>query len=121
MPVRRPYPLALSLLVAAGACHTYRAIPVAPGDALTLADRSRVVRVGGERIELARGAVTRDSVVGVPHAAAADTGGRRVAIPRDSVALIERRRLSWPRTLGLGYVSLALAYALIGTATGAEY
>lgn len=82
-------------------CYTWHPVPLAPGEARPLPDRARVVRPTGERIELAGARVTPDSVVGARRGRARDAAGRQVALPRDSVAFVEVRRLSWARTLWL--------------------
>ncbi len=98
--------LALVLAMGSG-CRTWRAVPPSSELPRPLASQSalvgfligakayRVTRTDGSRIELASGLVTADSVVGLSHAAG------RVSVPRDSVARVEERRLSWGRSIGL--------------------
>jgi hypothetical protein len=74
---------------------------MAPGEARPLPARTRVVHRSGERIELAVGRVTPDSVVGARPGGVRDAARGPVALPRDSVARVEERRVSWGRTLGL--------------------
>lgn len=85
--------LALMLVISSG-CRTWRAVPQSSELTRPLAARSRVIRTDGQRIEIAEGRVTPDSVIGTSRAG-------RVAVPRDSVALVQERRLSWGRTIGL--------------------
>ena len=50
--------------------------------------------MGGQAVELEAGRVSPDSVVGMRN-------GGRIAIPRDSVAFVQKAELSPARTLGL--------------------
>jgi hypothetical protein len=78
----------------ASACQTWRTVPLAPRDSGSLPAQVRVVRMGGEAVDLDAARVSPDSVVGM--------GGRgRVAIPRDSVAFVQQPQISSARTLGL--------------------
>ena len=113
------------LLVAAVAfgtgCHVWHAVPLAPGAAHPLPARARVVRPTGERIELRGGRVTPDSVVGARTLGAPAGGAGRVALPRDSVAFVEVRRLSWARTLGVAggvYLGAGILTGLLIAASG---
>jgi hypothetical protein len=83
------------MLVMGGGCRTWRAVPQSSELPRPLAGESRVTRTDGSRVELAGGVVTSDSVVGRSHAAG------WVSVPRDSVARVEERRLSWGRSIGL--------------------
>ena len=98
----------LLVLVLASGCHTWRRVPLAPGDRVSLPAHSRVVRMGGETVEIRGGRVSPDSLVGA---------GRnyRFAIPRDSVAFVEERRFSAGRTIGLtaGVVAVSFSALLI--------
>ena len=58
-----------------------------------------MVRPSGERVEIA---------------------GGRVALPRDSVAFVEERRLSWARTVGATWMGVGLALTLLQAAAGAD-
>jgi hypothetical protein len=99
-----------------GGCRTWRAVPLIPGEARPLPATARAVRPTGERVELAGGRVTPDSVIGVRRGRGGpgpDAAGGRVAIPRDSVMFVEERRLSWGRSLGaVGGVYLAAGFLL---------
>jgi hypothetical protein len=79
-------------LVACG-CQTWSRVPLAPGIARELPARSYVVRLGGERVALARARATADSIVGTRQ-------GGRYTISRDDVAFVEERHLSTGRTIG---------------------
>ena len=73
-----------------GGCRTWRAVPLIPGEARPLPATARAVRPTGERVELAGGRVTPDSVM-----------------------FVEERRLSWGRSLGaIGGVYLAAGFLL---------
>ena len=107
-----------------GGCRTWRAVPLIPGEARPLPATARAVRPTGERVELAGGRVTPDSVVGARRGGARDAAGSRVALPRDSVAFVEERRLSWARTLGLVggvYLGVGVLYGLGLVLSGARY
>jgi hypothetical protein len=94
------------------ACHTARIVSLASGATSPLPDRSCVVRLGGERVPLDRGRVTRDSITGTLR------DGQRLAAPRDSVAFVEERHLSAGRTAGLagGLLLGAIWMAALGAA-----
>jgi hypothetical protein len=94
----------LLVLFLASGCHTWRRVPLAPGDTGSLPAHSRVVRMGGEAVEIRGGRVSPDSLVGA---------GRnyRLAIPRDSVAFVEERRFSAGRTLGVAAGVLAVSFS----------
>ena len=94
------------------ACHTSRIVPLASGETSPLPERSWLVRLGGERVPLEHGRVTRDSVMGMLR------DGRRFAAPRDSVAFVEERHLSGGRTAGLagGLMLAAIYMAAMGAA-----
>jgi hypothetical protein len=76
-------------------CRTWRAAPPSAELPRPLASQSRVTRTDGSRIELVSGLVPADSVIGISRAVG------RVSVPRDSVARVEERRLSWGRSIGL--------------------
>jgi hypothetical protein len=101
--------LVLLPLLTAAACHATRRAPLEPEVSRELARQSAVVSRAGDRVVLEEGRVTADSVVGMR------TDGTRFALPRDSVALLEERRVSAGRTLGLaGGVAVGLLAALVG-------
>jgi hypothetical protein len=95
-------------LVFAGACQSWHATPLAPDATRDLPANTRLVRSNGQTVQLTSGRVTGDSVIGEQ-----DTG-QRIALPRDSVASVEVRSLSWPRTLGAVYGGLFVLGLLIG-------
>jgi hypothetical protein len=98
----------LGLAMGSG-CRTWRALPPSAELPRPLASQSRVTRIDGLRFEIAGGLITADSVVGLSRA----TG--RVSVPRDSVARVEERRLSWFRSIALGLsVWLAAAFFISG-------
>ena len=124
MRARSRGPLLIAAVALGPACHAWRAVPLAPGEARPLPARARIVRPTGDRIELAGGRVTPDSVIGVRPGPARDAAGNRVALPRDSVAFVEERRRSWARTFGVVggvYLGVAILYGVLLTATGAPY
>jgi hypothetical protein len=89
--------------LAACACHTWSPIALSPSDSAVLPAHIRIVRMGGERIEVRTGRVTPDSVVGTRRP------GGSLALSRDSVASVEERHLNTGRTL----TASALAGGLI--------
>jgi hypothetical protein len=97
-----------STLVFIGACQSWHATPLAPNVTRDLPANTRLVRANGQRVDLVSGRVTRDSIVGE------SSGGQRIVVPRDSVASVETRGLSWPRTLGAVYGGLFMLGILIG-------
>ncbi|MEO6528818.1 MAG: hypothetical protein ABIP93_19530 [Gemmatimonadaceae bacterium] len=88
------------------ACHGWRTVSLEPNRSGALPRHSWVLLVSGERMSVEGGRFTQDSVIGMA------AGGRRFAAPRDSVALVEERRVSAVRTLGLA-AGLYGAVALI--------
>jgi hypothetical protein len=66
------------------------------------------VLVGGARVLLEGGRTTRDTLFG------ARPGGTRFAVPRDSVNLVQERKVSAGRSIAAGVGGLAfLAYAAL--------
>src|SRR5688572_22642868 len=99
--------LALILVVGSG-CRTWRSVPPQPSLSRPLAAHSRVTLIDGKRIDIVSGRVTPDSVTG-------DSRTGRVTVPRDSVARLEERRLSWSRSVGLfGAIYFGLAFIISG-------
>lgn len=94
----------LLVLLSASGCHSWHRVPLTPSDTGWLPAHSRVVRMGGEAVEIRGGRVSPDSLVGA---------GRnyRFAIPRDSVAFVEERRFSTGRTLGVAAGVLAVSFS----------
>ncbi|HSU96882.1 MAG TPA: hypothetical protein VLI40_06600 [Gemmatimonadaceae bacterium] len=95
-------------LVFVAACQSWHATPLAPNVARDLPANTRLITSNGQTVQLTSGRVTSDSVIGEQ-----DTG-QRIALPRDSVASVEVRGLSWPRTLGAVYGGLFVLGLLIG-------
>ncbi|MDQ3949946.1 MAG: hypothetical protein M3282_06345 [Gemmatimonadota bacterium] len=103
----------LPLVLAMGSgCRTWRAVPPSSDLPRPLAAQSRLTRTDGARIELAGGLITADSVVGLSHAAG------RVSVPRNSVARVEERRLSWGRSIGL-FLAVYFGAAFVISGAGA--
>jgi hypothetical protein len=95
-------------MVFIGACQSWHAAPLAPNVTRDLPANTRLVRSNGQKVDLASGRVTVDSVIGE------ETGGERIAVPRDSVASVEIHSFSWPRTLGAVYGGLLVLGLAIG-------
>ena len=91
----------------AGACHSWSNVPLAPQASVRLPDHSWVVRVGGERVPVEAGSTTPDSIIGTR------PDHSRIAIPRDSVAYVEVRKVSALRTAGAISGGVAVAYATL--------
>lgn len=100
-----PFRTLLLLPLLASACATWRTVPLAPRDSVSLPAPVRVVRAREAAVELDSGRVTADSVVGLRR-------GTRIAISRDDVAYIEQRRVSAARTFGLAGGVLAGLWAV---------
>ena len=95
-------------LVLAGGCQSWHAAPLGPDATRDLPANARLAKPDGQKVQLDSGHVTADSVIGE------ESGGQRIALPRDSVASVEVRSLSWPRTLGAVYGGLFVLGILIG-------
>jgi hypothetical protein len=97
------------------ACHTSRVVPLAPKETGALPEHTWVVRLGGQRVPLDGGRLTRDSVTGTLR------DGRRFAASRDSLVGIEERHISAGRTAGLAgglFVGLLAAFVALAVAAG---
>ena|SRR5215210_5168222 len=75
----------LFLPLLASACQSLRSVEVEPRSVTSLPTHSWVVLVGGARVPVERGIVTRDSIVGF------QDNGKRFAVSHDSVASLETR------------------------------
>jgi hypothetical protein len=97
------------------ACQSRRVAPLELSGAGSLPTYSWVVLVGGARVPVDRGMITRDSIVGFQGT------GERFAVSRDSVASVEERRprATSPSVMGplkvLGVIAVA---ALAATTLG---
>jgi hypothetical protein len=92
------------------ACQSNHVVRLGPSEAGSLPNHSWVVLLAGPRVPVEGGRFSRDSIIGTQGA------GRRFAVSRDSVAFVEKRSVSLTRTvgaLGLGFVGLSLAAALV--------
>lgn len=90
-------------------CRGWSPINLAPAQSGLLPSHARIVRRGGERVELHGGLVSPDSVVGTRR------DGGYLAIPRDSVVLVEAPHTDSGRTLIVVGLLGGLA-ALLGAA-----
>lgn len=97
--------LLLAAVLATSGCRTWREVPRLSGTTGPLPATARVVKTSGERITLAGGQLSRDSVVGTSAAG-------RVAVPRDSVARVEERRPAWGRSIAL-FLAFYLGMAFV--------
>lgn len=96
------------------ACHTTRRLPLVPATTRDLPEGSSVVLKGGERVQLAEGHLTTDSLLGTRR------DGAHIAVPRDRVAFVEERHVSGGRTLVLvGGALFGVLVALVALATAA--
>ena len=93
--------IVVPLLVSA--CRTWHTVPLSPNDSGPLPRQSRIVLVGGERVLIEGGRTTRDTLLG------ARPGGARFAVPRDSVNLVQERKVSRARSIAAGVGGLAIA------------
>ncbi len=90
------------------ACQTWSTVAIPPNASGPLPKHSMVVLMGGERVHVDAGRSTPDSLIGVR------LNGVRFAVPRDSVAFLEKRRVSAVRTIGTGvgvWAFVAAAFA----------
>ena len=113
MTATRVATLAL-LMTASAACHTWRAEPPSSGAAREMKGRVRVTRTDGTRFDMRNAVVAVDSVIGMTR-----RSGRQ-AVPRDSVARVERRVVDRGRTIrNTGWV-LALYFGMAYIISGSE-
>ena len=89
------------------ACHTWSTVPLSPNASGPLPRHSTVVLMGGERVEVENGRTTRDSLIG------GRPSGARFAVPRDSVAFVETRKVSVIRSVGAGAGGLLVAVSVL--------
>jgi hypothetical protein len=95
----------IAVTMSMSACRTWHTVPLSPNDSGPLPRQSRIVLVGGERVLLEGGRTTGDTLIG------ARPGGARFAVPRDSVHLVQERKVSAGRSIAAGVGGLAiLAY-----------
>ena len=89
------------------ACHTVSTVPISPNASGPLPRHSTVVLMGGERVEVEDGRTTSDSLVGgLP-------SGAPFAVPRDSVAFVETRKVSVARSVGAGVGGMLVGVILL--------
>ena len=89
------------------ACHTLSTVPLSPNTSGPLPRHSTVVLMGGNRVPVDDGRTTRDSLIGVRF------DGARYAVPRDSVAFVETRKVSVVRSVAAGAGGLVVASAVL--------
>jgi hypothetical protein len=95
------------------ACRSWSKVSLEPNASGALPDHSWVVLMSGARVPVEGGRFTADSLIGT------SGGGGRFAVSRDSVTLVEVRRVSAMRTLGLAagiYGAAAVVAVLVATA-----
>ena len=100
--------IAALLLVLLTACHSWRPTPVSP-QLLIPGERPSSVRAtlrSGERVTLENPIVRNDSIFGVTDAVV-------VGVAAEDVGLLEVRRLSIPRIIGLTYLITAAFVVVI--------
>jgi len=89
------------------ACHTWSNVPISPNTSGPLPRHSTVVLIGGYRIPVEDGRMTRDSLVGIR------LSGAHFAAHRDSVSFVETRTVSVVRSVGAGAAGLLVALAAL--------
>jgi len=97
------------------ACHTTRRVPLVPTAMRDLPEGSSVMLKEGERVQLAEGRLTADSLLGTRR------NGAHIAVPRDRVAFVEERHVSGGRTLALvggAFFGVLVAFVALATAAG---
>jgi hypothetical protein len=101
--------IVVPLLVSA--CQTWSTVPISPNASGPLPRHSTVMLLGGERVPVENGRTTRDSLIGDR------LSGARFAVTRDSVALVETRKVSVLRSVGAGAGGLVVAVSVLTVAT----
>lgn len=91
-----------------GACHSWSTVPISPNTSGPLPRHSTVVMIGGRRVQVDDGLTTRDSLFG------ARVNGARFAVPRDSVAYVETRKVNVLNTVGAGAAGLVIGVVVLG-------
>ncbi len=115
--------IAALLMVLLTACQTWQGTAVSPQQ-LIPAERPSSVRAtlkSGERVTLENPIVRNDSIFGVTDAGVATLAGEGVA--SEDIGLLEVRRTSILRSIGLGYLILLVAtiplyVSSVGSGTG---
>ena len=105
--------IAALLMVLLTACQTWQGTAVSPQQ-LIPAERPSSVRAtlkSGERVTLENPIVRNDSIFGVTDAGVATLAGEGVA--SEDIGLLEVRRTSVLRSIGLGYLVLVGAYIVV--------
>ena len=117
----RALPLLMGLLLTA--CHSWRPTAISP-QALIPVEQPSSVRVtlrSGARVTLENPTMRNDSIFGVTDAGVATLAGQGVA--SEDIGLLEVRRTSVLRSIGLGYlvlVGVLTAVAVVGCGVSPE-